>query len=618
MATSGNGWATVSWSASSGATSYAIKRASTSGGSYSQIATAASSSYTDSTVTNGTTYFYVVAAINSVGASPDSTQVSATPQAATTAPMAPTGLAATAGNAQVALTWTASTGASSYLVKRSTTSGTGYAQLGTTASTSYTDTTASNGTTYFYVVDAVNSAGSSSDSAQASATPVATTTKSIVITPTTAVVSYGGVFQFTAAISNSPGSTVVWSVQESSGAGTIASDGRYTAPMAAGTFHVVAKSSTDATLTATATVTVTAPQGTFPTLTPGVWKDITPPAAGLSATYGADYLKVSPVDPNVIYVAIDTLGIWRTTDRGSNWTRLGTQTTYDFGTKTTYIDSPIRVEVDPGDANHLVVTQGVRGQTLGFWVSRDGGQNWVMPQAFHDNIPNATNDVTTMVVDPTNFNHILLGSHSPWGSNQRTAGIMETKDGGTSWILHEAPQGWPSGSLALGFLYDPATGQGNSDTWIVGTDGGGFWRTTNAGASWTKVSSFAVVHHGGMFTYAKDGTLYSGGQPYPVRSHDNGVTWEQVSNGLLSSTYYTVVGDGTTLYTQIANTGGNGGSPQPYMSAPEAGGGPWASYQGGAQTFTDGPFTMGYDAANGIMYSANWKAGIWALKVIKP
>ena len=40
-----------------------------------------------------------------------------------TAPAAPTGLAATAGNAQVGLSWNASSGATSYNVKRATVSG---------------------------------------------------------------------------------------------------------------------------------------------------------------------------------------------------------------------------------------------------------------------------------------------------------------------------------------------------------------------------------------------------------------------------------------------------------------------------------------------------------------
>lgn len=86
-------------------------------------------------------------------------------------PAAPTGLTATAGNAQVALGWSGSTGATSYNVKRSTTSGGPYSTVGTSSGTTFTNTGLTNGTTYYYVVTAVNSAGESGNSNQASATP---------------------------------------------------------------------------------------------------------------------------------------------------------------------------------------------------------------------------------------------------------------------------------------------------------------------------------------------------------------------------------------------------------------------------------------------------------------
>src|SRR5262245_2977815 len=88
-------------------------------------------------------------------------------------PPVPTGLAATAGNAQVQLSWTASTGASSYNVKRATTSGGPYATVASVSGVSFTNTSLTNGTTYFYVVSAVNANGESANSSQVSATPLA-------------------------------------------------------------------------------------------------------------------------------------------------------------------------------------------------------------------------------------------------------------------------------------------------------------------------------------------------------------------------------------------------------------------------------------------------------------
>jgi fibronectin type 3 domain-containing protein len=70
----------LSWTAPAAATSYNVKRATTSGGPYTTVATGlTSTNYTNSGLTNGVTYYYVVSASNAIGTGPDSTEVSATP-----------------------------------------------------------------------------------------------------------------------------------------------------------------------------------------------------------------------------------------------------------------------------------------------------------------------------------------------------------------------------------------------------------------------------------------------------------------------------------------------------------------------------------------------------------
>jgi choice-of-anchor B domain-containing protein len=90
------------------------------------------------------------------------------------APGAASGLGATAGDAQAGLTWTAASGATGYGVHRATTSGGPYTTIKTNiVGTSFTDTGLTNGTTYFYVVTAINAEGEGVSSNQASATPAA-------------------------------------------------------------------------------------------------------------------------------------------------------------------------------------------------------------------------------------------------------------------------------------------------------------------------------------------------------------------------------------------------------------------------------------------------------------
>jgi fibronectin type 3 domain-containing protein len=85
-------------------------------------------------------------------------------------PGAPGSLTATAMESQVALSWAASSGAISYNVKRATVSGGPYSTVTNVTTTNYIDIGLASGTTYYYVVSALNTAGESANSAQTSAT----------------------------------------------------------------------------------------------------------------------------------------------------------------------------------------------------------------------------------------------------------------------------------------------------------------------------------------------------------------------------------------------------------------------------------------------------------------
>ena len=99
-------WSAPSSNGGSPVTGYNVYRGTSPGGEGSTpVATnVTTTSFTDTGLTNGTTYYYTVAAVNAVGTSPQSGEASATPQA--TVPSAPTGLVASAGNASVVLSWT--------------------------------------------------------------------------------------------------------------------------------------------------------------------------------------------------------------------------------------------------------------------------------------------------------------------------------------------------------------------------------------------------------------------------------------------------------------------------------------------------------------------------------
>lgn len=168
-------------SANSTIVSYKIYRNGT------QVGTSSTPSYTDTGLTPLTSYAYRVSGVNGSGVeSAQSSQVSTTTLADTTAPSVPAGLTATAnGMDKVDLSWTASTddvGVTGYRVYRCTgASCSNYTQIGTPSGTTYGDTGLTAETTYRYRIAAVDAAGNAS----AQGTPVSATTGQDTAAPTT-------------------------------------------------------------------------------------------------------------------------------------------------------------------------------------------------------------------------------------------------------------------------------------------------------------------------------------------------------------------------------------------------------------------------------------------------
>jgi polygalacturonase len=83
-ATASNALVNLSWFAVPTATNYVVQRSGSGGGPYAVIGSTAGTNYADSQVTNGVTYYYDVAAVNTNGQGSASAPVSATPQAPVT------------------------------------------------------------------------------------------------------------------------------------------------------------------------------------------------------------------------------------------------------------------------------------------------------------------------------------------------------------------------------------------------------------------------------------------------------------------------------------------------------------------------------------------------------
>lgn len=520
----GSATVTLSWTASAGAASYNVKRGTTNGGPYTQLATPTSTSYTDTTVTNGTTYYYVVSAVDASGESGNSSQVSATFAAANSA--TPAGLRATSGNVQVVLNWTASAGATGYNVKRATVSGGPYTQVGTPTSTSYTDTSVTNGTKYFYVITAVTSAGESANSTEVSATPAAP---------------------------NPPPASV------------------------------------------------------------GAWINVTPSGVDLTSNlscnnYGTQSVQVDPAHPGTLYTQFHCQGIWKSTDYGVTWT--GPVNTGANAAAVKDCAGGIAVVPSTSASVATIFEACIRGSGLGVWKSVDGGVNWT-----HINIsPTSRQDYWPPVFDPYDTQHLLMSAHE-------FDSLVQSVDGGQTWTAVPLNNGMlQNGGTGYLFFIDTGTAASTRSTWLwIGQSNGGrigTWRTTNSGSSWTMVDK--NEHIGGttqIYQPDTNGVLYmtGGGSVFGsgvLRSQDFGQTWAQVGMNTAQSV---VLGSSKNVYAMFgAPVGPNGSINASFEVASQPGNGVWIM-PGTPAALTQGPAQINLvnDGTHNILLAAMWNLGVW-------
>ena len=159
---------TLDWTTVSGASSYTVYWHNSTGVSSSStaITSVSTDNYTHSSLDNGTTYYYKVAAVDSAGTGTLSSEVNA----ATPLP-APDNLSASGANNTVTLTWDNVSGATSYTLYWDNVSGIDSSDTAITSITNdnYTHNNMDNGSTYYYKVASVNSSGTGTLSSVSSA-----------------------------------------------------------------------------------------------------------------------------------------------------------------------------------------------------------------------------------------------------------------------------------------------------------------------------------------------------------------------------------------------------------------------------------------------------------------
>jgi photosystem II stability/assembly factor-like uncharacterized protein len=348
------------------------------------------------------------------------------------------------------------------------------------------------------------------------------------------------------------------------------------------------------------------------------WSNVDPPVSNdpnnPANNFGFNSVVVAPTTPPAVYVGTNRQGIWKSVDSGQTWAKANTGTGADL------IDagSQWSMAIDAGNPQ-VIYTTAARG-VQGVLKSSDGGVSWRQVFAYDNPVAAAvgTNDIYSIAADPFVSGHLLASFHYYWNGTG-DSGLIESLDGGLTWTTHNPAGPWSAGN-GVYFGNDSAT-------WIVGSQSAGVWITTDAGRSWRQITPNSITHGATQALYRDPatGALVLADGTAIISSSDNGMTWQDVSQGLPYAYFLTVISDGTTLFTapSFPIQGDNGSAHGPWYARPLAGGAGWVPYSSQMPcdvptSFCNGPVMGAYDASNHALYSVNWNGGAWKLQTAAP
>ncbi|MBC7958094.1 MAG: hypothetical protein H7Y33_19760 [Cytophagales bacterium] len=356
--------------------------------------------------------------------------------------------------------------------------------------------------------------------------------------------------------------------------------------------------------------------------------------------FGPHEMAVAPSNGQVIYIGTTNQGIYKSIDGGTSWLGRVDRNSYDCSGR--LVDTNAfgvasgrnwALAVDPGNPDIVYTTAGF-GHIQGVWKSTDGGVSWrqkLCPGSVRQS-GGIQGDIGAIHIDPNNPLHLLVATHSAWQGGGYTggdSGLYESTDGGESFSPH-APTAFPGVGTHLWVSFLGRRDDGNVDTegryWILNSQTGGAWRTTDAGASWQAVNwvpaGRRTKSHAGSGLYrSRANVLYLGFDYLVGRSEDNGRTWRDANLPQGPDGYAGIVGDGTYIYAMPSNTGlsttfSNTGIGAPFMYSLESDGTQWAPYND--QRFSNGPLRMAFDPVRRQVFAVMWCAGVWRLSVGVP
>ncbi len=255
------------------------------------------------------------------------------------------------------------------------------------------------------------------------------------------------------------------------------------------------------------------------------------------------HIAIDPRDPRVLYAGVTPaggfpekaaakghplkdgpLGVFKSTDGGLTWTHLTNGLPAEAATDLAMVDSA-------PDVLYAAIGRPFGSASNGVYRSRDGGQSWTklgggLPTA---NVGRVS--VTASGLNPNRVYALFVNRADAAGGGASTLGAYRSSDGGDTWTPvatgnFQATYGW--------YLCEVRVKPTNADTVLFA--GLSLLRTTNAGASFSTVTTPHVDHH--AIVWDAQGRLLVGSDGGVFRSVNDGGSYTALNNGLGTCQFY--------------------------------------------------------------------------------